>query len=58
MVCGLAVQHGRGMRNPLEWIVRCCGGQSKVHGGGARLGVAAHRRRAMYRYLGCATAEK
>ena len=29
---GLAVGHERGMRNPLEWKARCCGGRSRVHG--------------------------
>ena len=29
---GLAGEVDRGMRNPLGWISRCCGGQSRVHG--------------------------
>ena len=32
MGCDLAVGHERGMRNPLEWKARCCGGRSGVHG--------------------------
>ena len=29
---GLAVGHERGMRNPLQWKARCCGGRSRVCG--------------------------
>ena len=29
---GLAVGNEGGMRNPLEWKARCCGGWSRVHG--------------------------
>ena len=29
---GLAGEVDRGMRNPLEWKARCCGGRSRVHG--------------------------
>ena len=33
----LARKHRRGMRNPLEWIARCCGDSSTVRIGGAAI---------------------